>query len=98
MNDRIKPSKLSDSLGWLYRSDIPQGDARKIVSLQQSGMEWVGIRIWNATEQCWYNGNEPLRSDERVLAWMDLPATARRHWVRGKLLPENEQPTEEDTP
>lgn len=79
--------QLSDSLGWLYEAEPIDGtDARKLVTLVEGGMEWVGIRIWNSFKGRWYNGNEPERA--HVKAWQDLPATARRSWVRGQLLPE----------
>ena len=87
MKTDSKPQELiTDSLGWLYREDIRQGDCRKLVSLRQDGMEWVGIRAWNQKEHRWYNGNDPERAD--ILGWMDLPQTVRRHYVRGILVPE----------
>lgn len=84
----------TDSLGWRYERepDTDSKDCRHLVTLVEDGMEWVGIRAWHSGESRWYNGNEPERA--MVKAFMPLPATARRSWYRGKLLPESTSDTE----
>ena len=59
---------------WRYTPTIPGGDARKLVTLQEESMVWVGIRAWNAQQQCWFNGAK--RETATVLAWVDLPFPA----------------------
>ena len=81
----------TDSLGWRYVGDPkPNSDSRHLVSLSQDGMEWVGIRAWHSQQRLWFNGNDP--EGAQVIAWMPLPATARRHWSRGILVDEVIQP------
>ena len=70
---------------WEYKDNPPDdGDARKFVTLLDSGMCWVGIRVWSSVHSRWFNGNEP--EPVRVLAWMDLPEPARKRWSRGQLV------------
>lgn len=71
--------------GWCYHGDPPQdGDARKLVTLEQAGMTWVGIRAFHFEKRYWMNNNEPEAA--RVLAWRDLSDVAKGRWVRGKLM------------
>ena len=58
-------------------------DARKIVTLMEGGMVWVGIRAYHHRDRYWMNGGEPERAE--VLAWKDLPSPATKRWVRGIL-------------
>ncbi len=70
--------------GWYYVGDPPKnGDARKIVTLEQDGMVWVGIRAWNQRGNFWQNNNEPEK--DHVKAWRDLNEPAEGYWVRGIL-------------
>ena len=59
---------------WQYSPTIPDGDARKLVTLEEDGMVWVGIRAWNTMRMCWLNGNK--REEAKVLAWIGLPFPA----------------------
>jgi len=70
--------------GWEYQAKPDGGDCRKIVTLDQDGMCWVGIRAYNATTGQWLNGGEPERAT--VLAWRDLDEPARGRWIHGKLV------------
>ena len=68
--------------GWHYAGDPPEnGDARKIVTLEQDGMVWVGIRAWNHRGNYWQNNNDPERAT--VKAWRDLDEPAKGYWSRG---------------
>jgi hypothetical protein len=70
--------------GWNYTVPILDGgDARKIVTLEEDGMIWVGIRAWHGGVGRWLNNNEPERA--KVIAWQELPAPARGWWDRGQL-------------
>ena len=70
--------------GWHYLGNPPgDGDARKIVTLEQDGMVWVGIRAWHHSGRHWTNNGEPERAN--VLAWRDLHEPAKGRWERGKL-------------
>ena len=61
--------------GWNYDlENIPEGDARKIVTLEKDGMTWVGIRAFNHNDKTWMNNGADI--DERVVAWRDLPTPA----------------------
>jgi hypothetical protein len=78
---------MSEIDGWTYytRGMPPIGnDNRKIVTLRQDGMTWVGIRIFHAVENRWYNGNDAETA--QVIAWQDLPNPARGFWDGGKLV------------
>jgi hypothetical protein len=77
---------FTDSVGWQYRSDPPEGDQRKLVWLEQDHVCWIGIRVWQTNGRRWINNNEPERAV--VLCWMNLPEKPQRFWSRGKLLPE----------
>ena len=71
---------------WHYcRNSHPKegDDARKIVTLMEDGMIWIGIRTWHNRGWYWMNGSEPERAE--VLAWMDLPQPAQKRWVHGIL-------------
>jgi hypothetical protein len=68
--------------GWNYRdldtgefADIPEGDARKLVTLEKDEMIWIGIRAYSHAAKTWMvNGTD---ADEKVIAWQDLPDPAR---------------------
>ena len=70
--------------GWCYQDKPQEGDARKIVTLEQDGMIWVGIRAFHSIAGKWMNNNEPERA--KVIAWRDLDEPARGCWVHGKLI------------
>jgi hypothetical protein len=90
MSDKPDVSVLVDRDGWHYGSPPAGGDARKIVSLVQDGMAWVGIRAWDAQKRRWLNGGEPERAT--ILAWRPLHEPAKGRWKRGQLiLPENQE-------
>ena len=78
----IDPRDADD--GWTYAPSYPppDGDARKIVSLEMDGMVWVGVRAFNHATRKWMNNNEP--SGERVVAWRDMPEPARGFWSHGR--------------
>jgi hypothetical protein len=58
-------------------------DARKLVTLLEGGMVWVGIRAYHHTGKYWTNNGEPERAE--VLAWMNLPQPAQKRWAHGIL-------------
>lgn len=68
--------------GWEYEAKPSEGDCRKIVTLEQDGMVWVGIRAYGNGR--WLNGGEPERAT--VIAWRDLDQPAKGRFVRGKLM------------
>lgn len=72
---------------WEYVLKPVEGDARKLVTLDDNGMVWVGIRYWHFQQKRWYNGNDPEKAI--VLAWMDLPQPAEGRWYRGQLIGAN---------
>jgi hypothetical protein len=73
-----------DTDGWHYSDKpVPEGDGRKLVTLMQDGLVWVGIRHWTQQTGC-VNNNEPC--GERIIAWMDLPRPAEGRYVGGQLL------------
>lgn len=78
----LDPREAGD--GWNYwpTVPVPEGDARKIVTLVEDGMTWVGIRAFNFSARKWMSNNEPERAT--VHAWRDLPAPARGFWSHGK--------------
>lgn len=69
--------------GWEYRKNPEGGDCRKIVTLDQDGMCWVGIRAFNASTGQWINNGEPERAN--VIAWKDLDEPAKGRWSRNTL-------------
>ena len=74
-----------EEANWNYTGKPEDGkDCRKIVSLLEGGMVWVGIRAWNPADRQWQNNGEPERAT--VLAWQDLPEPAKKMWVRGQLV------------
>jgi hypothetical protein len=75
--------------GWDYTEKPPaDGDCRKLVTLHDRGMAWVGVRAWHHAERRWYNGNEP--EHHTVHAWRDLPQTATGYWQKAILhIPEH---------
>jgi hypothetical protein len=82
---------MSESDGWNY-TPTPSGDGdnRKLCTLEQDGMTWVGIRIWSSQHGHghWEANGEPC-PHEKVIAWQDLPDPARGYWYRGQFrLPE----------
>lgn len=71
--------------GWNYHNHIPEhGDARKLVTLELDGMQWIGIRAFHHQGRYWMNNNEPEAAT--VIAWRDLPEIARGFYDRGKLI------------
>jgi hypothetical protein len=61
--------------GWDYTAKPPaEGDCRKLVTLAQDGMWWVGIRAFDHARQRWLNNSEPERAE--VIAWRNLPESA----------------------
>jgi hypothetical protein len=58
--------------GWNDGMPGDGGDCRKLVTLENDGMIWVGIRAWNGTD--WVNNG--VIFSEKVLAWRDLPQPA----------------------
>lgn len=58
--------------GWNDGVPHEGGDCRKLVTLEQDGMIWVGIRAWNGTD--WFNNGE--REKAKVIAWQPLPSPA----------------------
>ncbi len=71
--------------GWNYTQyPQPGKDARKIVTLEDGGMVWVGIRAFATDGKYWQNNGEPERA--RVTAWRDLPEPAKGFWDRGNLI------------
>lgn len=70
---------------WNYRTDPPaNGDARKLVTLSENGMVWIGLRAWNFQGRYWQNGGEPEQS--RAIAWAHLPSIAGGFWVSGNFI------------
>lgn len=63
--------------GWnycTYGNPPGEGDQRKIVTLEQDGMTWVGVRIYQSQQRRWSSNGEPERA--KVTAWRDLPQPA----------------------
>lgn len=75
---------MSEHDGWEYRKNPEGGDCRKIVTLDQDGMCWVGIRAFNASTSQWLNNGEPERA--KIIAWKDLDEPAKGRWSRNILL------------
>lgn len=74
-----------DEAGWHYGTKPEPGtDGRKLVTLEQGGMVWIGIRFWQSQLQRWVNNGEPII--ETVIAWQDLPQPAPHRWSRGLLV------------
>ena len=70
--------------GWNYKSKPADGtDARKLVTLREDAMTWVGIRVWNGLTQKWMNNNEPERA--QIIAWKNLDEPARGFYEHGLL-------------
>ena len=64
-----------DGMGnWRYGTPPAGGNARKLVTLTQDGMMWVGIRQWNEHRQAWVNNG--VTEEAEVVAWDDLPSPA----------------------
>jgi hypothetical protein len=59
------------------------GDSRKLVTLEQDGFVWVGIRHWNSAKGYWVNTDSPETA--KVLAWAELPKPALKRFIGGKL-------------
>lgn len=82
--ENMGKATLQDDDGWNYETQcVPEGDARKIVTLEEDGMTWVGIRAFDHQRKRWINNGEPERAS--VKAWRDLPNPARGFWFRGQL-------------
>lgn len=82
MSERVKDP---DEDGWNYgRRPKPGTDARKLVTLLQDGMVWIGIRAYASQYDHWMNNGEPERAT--VLAWQDLPQPAQHRWSHGMLI------------
>lgn len=74
-------------MNWKYTGqDTPDEghDCRHLVTLEEDGMVWVGIRAYDYVNSRWLNNNEPESAN--VLAFMVLPEPANRRWIRGKLV------------
>src|SRR5690242_10682238 len=85
MRRQAEAGGVMEQDGWNYTGHPEDGtDARKLVTLTEGGMMWIGIRAWNSQHQYWMNGGEPERI-ATVKAWRDLPEIARGFWDRGKL-------------
>ncbi len=70
---------------WNYGDEPTKGgDARKIVTLEQDGMRWTGVRAYHTLDRQWYNGNEPERA--QVIAWRHLDVPATGSYDRGQLV------------
>ena len=83
MSDLPKLAPASD--GWHYTGSPAEGtDARKLVTLRDGTMTWVGIRVWNARHGRWENNGEP--EPHVVCAWRDLFEPARGYWSRGQFV------------
>jgi hypothetical protein len=75
---------MSERDGWTYsRPSQDNLDARRIVTLRQAGMTWIGIRAWNHEKGLWMNNSEPELAT--VVAWQMLPEPAKGWYDRGKL-------------
>lgn len=60
-------------MDWNFDPWPPEGgDSRKLVTLEQDGMIWVGIRAWTGVK--WINNGTPEKA--KVLAWAPLPQPA----------------------
>ncbi len=73
------PPGASEKDGRVYNMDwqegwpVEGGDCRKLVTLEQDGMTWVGIRAWSGID--WLNNG--ARETATVLSWRDLPPPSR---------------------
>ena len=69
---------------WSYHpvQPIDGTDARKLVTLLDCGMVWVGIRAYDRANKRWLNNNEPEKA--RIVAWRDLAEPARGFWQGGR--------------
>jgi hypothetical protein len=77
---------VSEKDGWTYNTtDIPEGDGRKLVTLEEQGMVWVGIRFWNCQEEHWMDGSGTGPELATVKAWRNLPQPAKGWYDRGQL-------------
>lgn len=72
---------MSENDGWDYSQNVTGYDGRKLVTLEEDGMIWIGIRAWSGSR--WLNNGEPERA--KVIAWRNLPPIARGYWERGEL-------------
>jgi hypothetical protein len=79
----VEDADAKQSDGWIYHGTPTGGDHRKLVTLVQDGMTWVGIRVFSQADQRWMNNNEPERA--QVKAWQDLVSPADGFWQGGKL-------------
>ena len=77
---------MTERDGWNYTNPDASctGNARKLVTLWESGMVWVGIRAWDAQNRRWLNNSEPELVN--VIAWRELIEPAEGYWDRGKLV------------
>lgn len=64
---------------WRYGVPPSHGDCRKLVTLEDGAMVWVGIRHWNEMKQSWMSGLHIETA--RVLGWIDLPSPADEQHV-----------------
>lgn len=76
--------KATETDGWVYHGTPRGGDCRKLVWLEEHGMNWIGIRAYNQSADYWMNNNEPETAE--VLCWRDLPKRPLGYWSRGKLI------------
>jgi len=73
-----------DEHPWEYQRD-PSGSPYKLVTLEDAGFSWVGIRYWNPDNRLWFRFDSSPET-ARVLAWMDIPKPAEGRWVHGELI------------
>lgn len=59
------------------------GDCRKLVTLEQHGVIWVGIRAFDAVGGRWMNNN--VSELAKVLAWQELPSPAYSNGLTGSM-------------
>jgi hypothetical protein len=72
--EKLATESMQMQPGWQTRLPPPNGDNRKLVTLEQDDMIWVGIRVWHSLGCYWSNNGE--REAARVIAWMPLPDPA----------------------
>lgn len=66
---------------WHYgKPKRDEKDCRRLVSMEQHGMQWIGIRAWNHDRQCWMDGSGSEPEQATVVAWQWLPEPA---WLQG---------------
>jgi hypothetical protein len=62
---------------WNYgKPPKDEKDCRRLVSIEQDGVQWIGIRAWNHERQCWMDGSGNAPELASVVAWRWLPDPA----------------------